>query len=51
MDSSGKVVHEFPALSAIFGSGIPDSGILVSTVKFIMLLHWQCVAESIHVSV
>jgi len=31
MDSSGNVLHEFPALSALFGSGIPDSGILVSS--------------------
>jgi len=33
MDSSGNVVQEIPALSALFGSKIPDSGISVSNLK------------------
>jgi len=38
MDSSGNALHELPALSAVFGRSIPDSGILVSKVKRIVLL-------------
>jgi len=36
MDSSRNVVHKFPALTALFGSDIPESGILVSILKFLV---------------